>query len=144
MMKSCTLLAFLAAVSVASEVRAQTEDHLPVGQGTLVIMPSEHPYSGRAIGVTYDNTSNIGSNGQYTFLSGTGKKVVAHISFAGGPWATATNRIITAIDYADCTTPAGSLQAQFAFYRESDGTFDGFGGSGTAMINPAAVPLGNP
>ncbi len=137
MTKNRVLASLLFAAACAASAFAQPVDHYPVGQGDLIIMPPEG-YSSRAVGLTYDNDSTIGSSGLYLFLSGTGKKVISHISFANGPWDHAVGRIITAIDYADCTTPAGSMQAQFTFYAETDVNFAGFTGEGTSMIRAGA------
>jgi hypothetical protein len=148
MPKKCFALSVFAGAAMATSSLAQVADpdHAPVGQGTLT-MAHDGGYNGRAVGVVYDNFSTIGSSGLYLFLSGTGKKIISHIKFTDGPWATQAGRTITAIDYAagnPAGAPAGTVMEQFAFYADGDVNFDGFSGPGTDMIRPGATPIGNP
>jgi hypothetical protein len=70
-------------------------------------------------------------------------EVLDDISFVPGPWAAVGTRLITEISWGvGCGTanyqPSDSV---IIFWDKDDLNMGGFGGVGTSMINPAAVPI---
>jgi hypothetical protein len=79
-----------------------------------------------------------------TFLAAGNKQIIENISFAGGPWANETGRVITELDTLlgiNAGGAAGNFDCLVDFFNDTDVSFTGFTGSNTAMINASAVPL---
>jgi len=104
--------------------------------------PRDSAYSSRSIQPVYDNVYNTFSNGSSTHV-GMSNMILEDISFSGGPWAGATGRVITEVTFgiAVLTTPGTTEDFLLVFWDEDDTSFQGTGGTGTNMINPAASPL---
>ncbi|MFO0832859.1 MAG: hypothetical protein U0637_13585 [Phycisphaerales bacterium] len=97
----------------------------------------------RAVQVVYDClTTTFAADGGATHL-GTCSQAIEDVSFAGSPWNNITGRLITEITYGVgvITTPTTTEDIMLIFWDEDNVNFQGFGGIGTNMINPAAAPL---
>src|SRR5204863_9282573 len=144
-MNRCLMLALAAGCAVATPALAQEVGTLPFG-GEIRVEPVGYPshggYNNRIIAV-YDNVTNVFGNGTGGTFLGTCEETMDHCGFAGGHWANATNRLITEITWgtAVLTTPTTTEQNAIVFWKRSDVNFQGWAGSGTNMVNPAATPL---
>ena len=159
------LLIGAAVAAFAVPAMAQEQSTLPLGGQVLLTPdrvvyanpPMRGGYQSRATGVVYDNTSNVFGNGTGGTILGQTDQILEDISFVGSPWAlpySGGDRIITGFTFGVAplnplpTDPAGTTQTTdndnvaLVFWNPADVSFNGFGGTGTPMINAGATPLG--
>ncbi len=101
------------------------------------------PYANRDVGTTYDCWDPQRLVGAF-FLGPTPKMLMENVNFASGPWAGASNRLITEMDTLFGRNTGGTLGAFdviITFYNAADVSFNGFSGDNTNMIRPGAVPI---
>jgi hypothetical protein len=103
-------------------------------------------YRERALAYVYDNISNVLGNGTGGSIITT-PHVLEDVSFVGGPWALPYSgaRVISGVSWGlgVSSIPTGPTeQFSLIFWNPDDVLFGGFGGTGTSMIRPGAIPLG--
>jgi len=144
-MNRCLLLALAAGCAVATPALAQEVGTLPFG-GEVRVDPVGYPapggYNNRIVAV-YDNVTNVFGNGTGGNFLGTCEQTMDDCGFANGPWNGVTGRLITEITWgvAVITGATSTEQNAIVFWKRSDVNFQGWSGSGTNMVNPAATPL---
>jgi hypothetical protein len=96
-------------------------------------------FSGRAIGRTYDNISNLASGGRFYFMTNTegNKDHVEDISFAPGPWAGSFGRSITNFDLAIGSNAAGVFDLLVEILPRTDVNF-----TATPQLVATPAPIG--
>jgi hypothetical protein len=141
------VLSCAAGAAIATTAFAQPEPFERVTHFEFkgVTTPSGQPvgFGSRSVGAVFDCWDpNRLVNA--TFLAAGNKQVIENVSFAGGPWANATGRVISELDTL-LGVNTGGVAANFDclvdFFVDTDVNFTGFTGEGTAMISAAAAPL---
>ncbi|MDX2131390.1 MAG: hypothetical protein SFY69_04995 [Planctomycetota bacterium] len=121
-----SLLIALAAGTLCPAALAQVSESTtpaPFGGHVVINQDGAPPFGDRAIGVVYDNGSNVfGGGGQLVVLGTT--NALDDVNLAPGPWAGLTGRAITSINW----------------FVQTSGTACG-NGSGTGPVNPFDVVM---
>ncbi|MDX2131824.1 MAG: hypothetical protein SFY69_07215 [Planctomycetota bacterium] len=101
-------------------------------------------YESRAPGFVYDNLSQTFGQTPARWGSVTNwKHLLEDVSFAPGPWANASTRVIDQISWGIRRAAGGpyACDVNFKFWDKDDVNFAGFAAPGAVMINPGATPI---
>ncbi|MBX3387973.1 MAG: hypothetical protein KF691_00815 [Phycisphaeraceae bacterium] len=99
-------------------------------------------FGDRAINIiVYDGASTSFTRNRFSL--GNCSHILEDISLANGPYQPGYSgtRTLTGFQYSyGLTGSAAAWDMRFSFYRPSDASFAGFGGTGTSMVNTSATP----
>ncbi|MBX3389012.1 MAG: hypothetical protein KF691_06105 [Phycisphaeraceae bacterium] len=127
----------------ADEVSRASLSNVPIKSIGQTPHGGSDTFGDRAYSVlVYDNLTSLFS---HSFFNATlCSHLLEDVNFTPGPYGSSFvgDRALTAMGFAFNVSGASTapFDFRFSFYRPSQVTFAGFGGAGTSMIDPGAVP----